>query len=76
MSNPVSLFTNLMSRQSLWAGFEATILKNVGGNLWGDGIQNGGLMIVAAGGNKVIYSFKQAGPADHTPNEQILDLLS
>ena len=76
MSNPISLFSNLVSAQSLWAGFEATVLRGLGGNVAGDGIQNGGLLIVEAGGNRVIFSHVQDGPADHVPNHQILTLLN
>jgi len=42
----------------------------------GDGFQNGGMLIVQAGGSKVIFSYKQDGTADHVPNDKILNLLS
>ena len=36
----------------------------------GDGLQNGGLLIVKEG--KIIYSFVQENPADHASNADIL----
>jgi len=82
MVTPWSLFSNLTTSQSLWAGYEA-LTKGLGGNMWGgfengvhSGSQNGGLLIVSGGGNRIIYSHKQEGPADHVPNEKIINLLS
>lgn len=45
--------------------------RGVGGDLRGDGFQNGGLLVVGKGG-KVLYSFVQENPADHAANEDIL----
>ena len=52
MVTPWSLFSNLTTSQSLWAGYEA-VTKGLGGNMWGgfengvhSGSQNGGLLIV------------------------------
>lgn len=50
-------------------------LRKISGNMKGDGFQNGGLIIVAAAGEKVLFSFKQESPADHTDNEDILSIL-
>ena len=36
---------------------------------------NGGMLIVTAGGDKVLLSHKQASPGDHVSNEQILEVL-
>ena len=36
---------------------------------------NGGMLIVTAGGDKVLLSHKQSSPGDHVSNEQILDVL-
>lgn len=41
----------------------------------GDGLLNGGMLIVTAGGEKVLLSHKQSSPGDHVSNEQILDVL-
>ena len=43
----------------------------VGGDLKGDGFQNGGLIVVERGG-KVLYSFVQESFADHASNQDIL----
>lgn len=49
--------------------------KNIKGNLKGDGMLNGGMLIVTAGGEKVLLSHKQTSPGDHVPNEKILEVL-
>lgn len=36
---------------------------------------NGGMLIVTAGGEKVLLSHKQASPGDHVANEKILEVL-
>lgn len=38
-------------------------------------MQNGGLIVVAAGGEKVLLSFKQKSPGDHVENDVILNAL-
>lgn len=38
-------------------------------------MQNGGLLVVAAGGEKVLLTFKQKSPGDHVENEVILNAL-
>ena len=45
------------------------------GNMKGDGMQNGGMLIVTAGGEKVLLDHKQASPGDHVANEKILEVL-
>ncbi|XP_068239398.1 prostamide/prostaglandin F synthase-like [Palaemon carinicauda] len=47
----------------------------IGGNMHGDGFQNGGLIVVEAKGEKILYEFKQDNPADHAPNSAILEAL-
>jgi len=42
----------------------------------GDGLQNGGLLIVKKGGSEVLLSFKQVNPADHVENTEILKALN
>ena len=49
--------------------------KNIKGNYRGDGLLNGGMLIVTAGGDKVLLSHKQSSPGDHVSNEQILEVL-
>jgi len=48
--------------------------KGIEGNLKGDGMQNGGTIIVAAGG-KVLLVYKQESPADHVALEDVLKAL-
>jgi len=48
--------------------------KGIEGNLKGDGMQNGGTIIVAAGG-KVLLTYKQESPADHVALEDVLKAL-
>ncbi|KAK4292056.1 hypothetical protein Pmani_035153 [Petrolisthes manimaculis] len=47
----------------------------VGGDMKGDGFQNGGLLVVAGKGKKVLYEYKQDNPADHAENADILKAL-
>ena len=49
--------------------------KGIKGNYRGDGLLNGGLLIVTAGEEKVLLSHKQSSPGDHVSNEQILEVL-
>jgi len=46
----------------------------MGGNLKGDGYQNGGTVVVAAGG-KVLFSYVQDQPYDHAETSDILKAL-
>lgn len=48
--------------------------SNIPWNLQGDGLQNGGCLIVEKGG-KVLQSFRQEGAAEQLPNEKILEVL-
>lgn len=43
----------------------------IDGNMSGDGLQKGGLLVVERGG-KVLYSFVQESFADHASNQDIL----
>ena len=49
-------------------------LRKITGNYKGDGMQNGGLIIVGAGG-ELLLSFKQNSPGDHVDNEILLNVL-
>ena len=46
---------------------------NVGGNLLGDGFQNGGVLVVEKGG-KTLHHYVQDGPADHEDNTTIINV--
>ena len=55
--------------------FHQVYAKGIKGNVRGDGLLNGGMLIVTSGGEKVLLSHKQSSPGDHVSNEQILDVL-
>lgn len=38
-------------------------------------MQTGGMLVVTAGGEKVLLSFMQSSPGDHVSNENILEVL-
>lgn len=68
--NFFSLFPAIFAKTSRDAMDKAKKEK-IDGNLKGDGMQNGGILIVAAGG-KLLLSFKQENPADHLESSEIL----
>ncbi|XP_012354004.2 prostamide/prostaglandin F synthase isoform X3 [Nomascus leucogenys] len=45
------------------------------GNLSGDLLQSGGLLVVSKGGDKVLLHFVQKSPGDYVPKEHILQVL-
>ncbi|XP_062049052.1 prostamide/prostaglandin F synthase [Lepus europaeus] len=45
------------------------------GNLSGDLLQSGGLLVVSKGGDKVLLHFVQKSPGDYVPRESILQSL-
>ncbi|XP_049631353.1 prostamide/prostaglandin F synthase [Suncus etruscus] len=45
------------------------------GNLSGDLLQSGGLLVVTKGGDQVLLHFVQKSPGDYVPQEQILQAL-
>lgn len=47
---------------------------NAGGNLKGDGYQNGGTLVIAPG-NKVLLEFKQEAASDHVEPADVLKAL-
>jgi hypothetical protein len=44
-------------------------------NLKGDGLQNGGTLVVTKGGTTILLDFRQDNPADHVKNENVLKAL-
>ncbi|ROT73689.1 prostaglandin F synthase [Penaeus vannamei] len=44
----------------------------ISGDMKGDKMQTGGLLVVSPKGEKVLYEFKQENPADHAENAAIL----
>ena len=49
--------------------------KNIDGNLSGDGLQNGGLLVVSKGGGEVLLNHREETPGDHVANDVILKAL-
>jgi len=43
--------------------------------LKGDGLQNGGTLVITAGGKEVLVDFRQDNPADHVELSDILKAL-
>ena len=70
----LSIWTALLSRISRAAVTESKRM-NISGNLSGDGLQNGGLLIVDKGGSKVLLNHHEETPGDHVANETVLQSL-
>ena len=49
--------------------------RNLSQNLSGDGLQNGGLLIVTKGGSQVLLNHREENPGDHVANGVILETL-
>ena len=56
-------------------GYLQASARNVRGNLAGDGLQNGGLLVVKKGGDSVLLSHREEVPGDHVANDAILEAL-
>lgn len=72
--NWITIWKALLSRISRLAVGEAHD-QNIGGNYRGDGLQNGGLVIVGAGGARVLLYHREETPGDHVSNDIILRSL-
>lgn len=70
----LQLFPAVFSKKSREAKAKADSMK-LGGNLSGDGYQNGGCLVVGAGGTPTMYTFKQEDAAEHPENANILEAL-
>ena len=64
----------IFSRNGLAASYRAMSM-NLGGNMWGDGYQKGGCLVVGKGGTPTIFAFKQEEASEHPANEDILKAL-
>ena len=45
---------------------------NLGGDMKGDGFQNGGCIVVEKGGTKTLLTYVQQGAPDHVSNEELV----
>lgn len=70
----LQLFPAIFSRKTRDANAKAKSL-NLGGDMKGDGYQNGGCVVVGAGGSPTIFQFRQEEVSDHPDNDQILKAL-
>ena len=70
----LQLFPAVFSKKSREAQAKAKSME-LGGNLAGDGYQNGGCLVVGAGGTPVMFTFKQEDAAEHPENSNILEAL-
>jgi prostamide/prostaglandin F2alpha synthase len=70
----LQLFPAIFSRKTREASSRAKSL-NLGGDMKGDGYQNGGCIVVGSGGSPLIFSFRQEEVSDHPDNKQILEAL-
>lgn len=71
--NVVSIITSLFWKQSREAISKGRSM-GLGGDLKGDWVQTGGLLLVEKGGN-LLRHFTQTGPSDHLSNKDILKLF-
>ncbi|XP_013386663.1 prostamide/prostaglandin F synthase [Lingula anatina] len=49
--------------------------QNITGDFKGDGFQNGGTIIVSAGGSECLLNWRQENPGEHVPLEDVLKAL-
>merc|ERR1712117_273962 len=71
----LQLLPNILSMKAILAGIKA-FWFNVGGNITvGDGYQNGGVLVVGAGGSPTMLTFVQQESADQVDNTSILEAL-
>jgi len=73
--NAVSILTTVFTSGGRAKTDEAKRM-NVGGDITtGDGKQNGGLLVIEKGGEKVLLNFAQGSPDQAVPNDDILKAL-
>ena len=70
----LSIWTALLSKLTRASISEARS-RNISGNLSGDGLQNGGMLIVSKGGMRVLMNHHEQLPGDHVANDEILKVL-
>lgn len=72
--NLLSIWIALLSRVTRKAMSEGRRL-NITGNLSGDGLQNGGVLIVDKEGSKILLNHHEENPGDNVDNEAVLQCL-
>lgn len=72
--NIFNVFPSIFSKSSRNAMSKAKEEK-IDGNFKGDGMQNGGVLVVSAGGKSVLLNFKQDQPSDHVDPNEVLKSL-
>jgi prostamide/prostaglandin F2alpha synthase len=70
----ISIWGTILSSTSRSAVAEAR-RHGIRGNFSGNGLQNGGLLIVSKMGTKVLMNHHEEVPGDHVANEDILKVL-
>lgn len=69
-----SVMRSLLTRVAVSAAARVR-REQVGGNMAGDGLQNGGTLVIEKGG-KVLLDYKQDNPADHVAPDDVLKALN
>lgn len=72
--NLINIWIAILSRVSRMAISEIRRL-NITGNLSGDGLQNGGVLIIDKGGSKILLNHREENPGDNVANEVVLQSL-
>lgn len=72
--NIFNIWTALLSRISR-AAISESRGHGISSNLSGDGLQNGGLLIVTKMGMRVLLNHREEVPGDHVSNEEIIKVL-
>ena len=72
--NIFTVFPAIFSKASRNAMSKAKEEK-IEGDLKGDGFQNGGTLVIGAGGKEVLLNFRQEEPSDHVSSSEVLKAL-
>lgn len=72
--NLINIWKALLSRISRATISEARG-RGISGNFSGDGLQNGGLLIVSKQGMRILLNHREEVPGDHVANDEILRVL-
>jgi len=72
--NIMSIWKYVFNKVGRQAISQARAAK-VGGDMKGDGYQNGGTLVVSAGGQECLLTYKQEHPAEHVELQAVLTAL-